>query len=72
MKEYTINKDEYQKILNRLGVFQEETKTKKGIQAVMITIFGVTRNGYSGCMQNSITINDVFDAKCRLLIKKPK
>ena len=64
LKEYTINKDEYQKILNRVGVFQEETKTNKGIQTVMITTFGVTRNSYSGCIQNSITINDIFDAKC--------
>ena len=64
LKEYTINKDEYQKILNRVGVFQEDTKTKKDIQTVMITTFGVTRNSYSGCIQNSITINDIFDAKC--------
>ena len=43
---------------------QEDTKTKKDIQTVMITTFGVTRNSYSGCIQNSITINDIFDAKC--------
>ena len=64
MKEYTINKDEYQEILNRVGVFQKDTKTKKVIQAVMITTFGVTRNSYSSCIQNSITIDYIFDAKC--------
>lgn len=64
LKEYTINKEEYTKILNRAGVFQEETETRKGIQIVMISTYGVTKNSYSNCIQNSITLNDIFDAKC--------
>ncbi len=64
LKEYTINKEEYTKILNRAGVFQEETETRKGIQIVMISTYGVIKNSYSNCIQNSITLNDIFDAKC--------
>ena len=63
LKEYTITKEEYTKIINRAGVFQEETKTKKGIQIIMITTFGVSKNSYLRCIQNSITIDDIFNAK---------
>lgn len=63
LKEYTITKEEYTKIINRAGVFQEETKTKKRIQIIMITTFGVSKNSYLSCIQNSITIDDIFNAK---------
>ena len=63
LKEYTITKEEYTKIINRAGVFQEETKAKKGIQIIMITTFGVSKNSYLRCIQNSITIDDIFNAK---------
>ncbi|MGN1267189.1 MAG: hypothetical protein ACI4UH_04555 [Dorea sp.] len=50
--------------MNRAGVFQEETKTRKGIQIVMITTFGVSKNSYSNCIQSSINLDDIFEAKC--------
>ncbi|MGN1189493.1 MAG: DUF234 domain-containing protein, partial [Candidatus Ornithospirochaeta sp.] len=64
LREYSISKEECSKIMNRAGVFQEESKTRKGIQIVMITTFGLSKNSYSNCIQNSINIDDIFNAKC--------
>lgn len=64
LKEFTIDKEENTKILRRMGVFQEETKTRKGIQTVLITTFGISKNSYSGCIQRVVTLDDIFDARC--------
>ena len=59
-KEFLIDK-EYEDILrNKREVFREQTKTRKTIQFVMITSFGVKQNKYSGMISNQVMLDDLF------------
>ena len=57
---YTIS-NSYDKILkNKLAVFAEETKTRKGIHLTMLTTYAVERNEYWGNIQSEVTMEDLF------------
>ncbi len=58
--DYSINKTEYQKLLNRAEVFRNETKCRKGIQTVVITTFGLGKNEYADIAQRVVTLDDLF------------
>ena len=59
-KEYEISKD-YDAILrNKRETFREHTLTKKTIQFVMITTYGVKPSKYSGSISKEITLDDMF------------
>lgn len=58
---YSLKKNEYFKIINRGNVFQEESASKKGIQYVIITTFGLTENLYSNLAQHTVNLNDIFN-----------
>ena len=58
--EYEIKKDEYEKIKNRLAVFQNETGCRKSIHITLITVNGLKNNKYSGIAQNVISGEDLF------------
>lgn len=58
--EYAIQQDEYDKINNRVTVFQNETKTKKGIFVTIITVNGIKDNSYSDIANSVITLNDLL------------
>ena len=64
---YSINLFEIDKkyntdLRNKIGVFKNETKTRKSVFLTMITTFGIKQNMHSlGLIQNSITMNDLFD-----------
>jgi uncharacterized protein len=64
---YSINPFEIDKkynadLRNKIGVFKDETKTRKSVFLTMITTFGIRQNMHSlGLIQNSITMNDLFD-----------
>ena len=45
--EFTISKDYAQKLREKIRIFQENTKTKKQIQLVFITTFGLKHNKHS-------------------------
>lgn len=58
---FTINKQYYLNLKNKISALQQETKTKKNIYLTMITAFGITDNLYSKeLVQNTITLNDLF------------
>lgn len=62
IKNYTIDKNYNQELRNKIGIFKEETETKKSVFLTMITTFGVTKNEYfSGIVQNSITMDALFE-----------
>ncbi|MGB1243229.1 MAG: hypothetical protein ACPG49_11950, partial [Chitinophagales bacterium] len=42
--EFTVTKEYAQKLRDKIRVFQESTKTKKQIQLVLITTFGLKHN----------------------------
>ncbi len=57
---YTIDKDEDQKLRHRRAVFVRESKTKKSVQTIMITTYGLTKGGYSDDISNQVTMDDLF------------
>lgn len=58
--DYSLNKTEYQKLLNRIEVFRNETKCKKGIQPIIITTFGLVKNEYADIAQRVVTLDELF------------
>ena len=38
----------------------EETKTRKAVQAILITTYGLKQNEYSDIVQSVVTMNDLF------------
>jgi len=58
--EYVIS-GEYETTLRRkIQVFREATKTRKALQLMMITTYGVRPNAHSGILQSQITMDDLF------------
>ena len=60
--DYTLNKAEYEKLLNRVNVFEEKTKERKGVRPILITTFGLKRNEYSDFFLNALTMDVLFEA----------
>ena len=58
--EYSLSKDEYERILNRVETFVRETKCKKGTQTIIITTKGMKSTGYSEISRRIITLDDLF------------
>ena len=58
--EYALSKAEYDRIMNRLETFVNETRCKKGTQTIIITTKGMKSNGYSEISRRTITLNDLF------------
>ena len=59
-KEFLIDKEYEDNLRNKREVFREQTKTRKTIQFVMITSFGVKQNKYSGMISNHVVLDDLF------------
>ncbi|MBK8635649.1 MAG: AAA family ATPase [Saprospiraceae bacterium] len=58
---YTINKENSEKIKSKITTFKDVTKTKKAIFFTMITTYGVNRNNYSDVLvQNEVTMDALF------------
>lgn len=58
--EYIIDKEYDEKLRNRVETFKKITKTKKAVQIVFVTTYGVVANQYSGIIQRQITLEDLF------------
>ncbi|MBQ4230559.1 MAG: ATP-binding protein, partial [Salinivirgaceae bacterium] len=59
-KSFSISADYAEELRNKIDVFQQETKCRKSIFLTMITTYGIATNKYSGMVQNSLTIDDLF------------
>ena len=59
--EYQITKDYDEKLRNKISVFRAVTKTKKALQLVMITTYGLTRVMYSNGIQCQVVLDDLFE-----------
>ncbi len=59
-EEYVLDKDEVDKIHNRMAFFQNESKTQKAIHITFICGNGFKQNKYSGTVQNVITGEELF------------
>ena len=58
---YIISNDDEDNLLNKIAVFQHETKTEKAIHLVIISIFGLVQNKHSGIVQKEVKLADLFD-----------
>ncbi|WP_436490114.1 AAA family ATPase [Chitinophaga sp. ARDCPP14] len=59
---FTIDKKYAEELRNKIGIFKEETKTRKAIFLTMITTFGLNKNNYSNSLvQNSLKMDVLFE-----------
>ncbi|NML41356.1 AAA family ATPase [Chitinophaga sp. G-6-1-13] len=59
---FTIDKKYAEQLRNKIGIFKEETKTRKAIFLTMITTFGLNKNSYSDSLvQNSLKMDVLFE-----------
>lgn len=58
--EFEISKEYEEKLLEKLRIFTEETKTSKSLLLTLITSFGLKQNKHSDIVQKQITMNDLF------------
>ena len=58
--EFAIDKDYEDKLRKKMQVFREATKSRKALQLVMITTYGVRQNSHSGIMQSQVKMDDLF------------
>jgi AAA+ ATPase superfamily predicted ATPase len=61
--EFAIDKDYEDKLKKNMRVFREATKSRKALQLVMITTYGVRQNAHSGIMQSQVRMDDLFVAQ---------
>jgi hypothetical protein len=60
--EFTITKDYTEKLRDKIRVFQESTQTKKQVQMVFITTFGLKHNKHSlGLISTDLKMDIFFD-----------
>ena len=59
--EYQITKDYDEKVRKKMSVFRTVTKTKKVLQLVMITTYGLTSGMYSERVQAQVVLDDLFE-----------
>lgn len=58
---YYISKDEYNKFINRMAAFKQETQYRGGIIPVYITSAGLARNNYSDNLGlKNLSVDDLF------------
>jgi hypothetical protein len=60
-KEFAIDKKYEENLQNKIGTFQEETKTRKAVHLVMLTTYGLAKNKYSGIAQKEVMLDDLFN-----------
>ncbi len=61
INDFTIDKKYADELRNKVGVFKEETKTRKAVFLTMITTFGLNKNSYSmSLIQKDLTMDVLF------------
>ena len=57
---YEMTKEEGEKIERRVSRFINETKTRKGVQTVLITTLGCEKNRNADVCQRFLTLDELF------------
>ena len=60
VRPYQIDKAYADTMQKRQWLFEQETKTRKSCQQVMITTYGLVKNSYAGIVQRELTMEDLF------------
>ena len=58
---FSLDKDEYLKIVNRVDAFRNLTQTRYGIIPTIITTFGLAPGMYASNIHVSIQLDDLFN-----------
>lgn len=58
---YEMSREEREKIERRVSRFVNETKTRKGVQTVLITTFGCEKSRNADIFQRYLTLDDLFE-----------
>ena len=61
VNEFEINKDYDMKLRNKIEAFRNATGTNKTLALTMITTYGVKNNKYSGIVNSSVVLDDLFE-----------
>lgn len=57
---YSLDKSEYEKLVNRIQTFSKETETRSGIYLTMITTEGLAEGKYANNIHSQIVLDDLF------------
>lgn len=60
VSEFVIDKDYEMRLRQKLDVFRAVTKSRKALQLIMITTYGIKRNAHSGIVQSQVVMDDLF------------
>ena len=58
---FVIDKDYDENLRNKISAFKEATGTRKAVQLVLVTTYGVKQNMYSSRVQGEVTMDDLFE-----------
>lgn len=58
--DFTVDGDYAEHLRNRATLFRKVTKTKKALQHVLVTTFGLHQNMHSGIFQYVVTLDNLF------------
>jgi len=58
--EFEMTAEEVANIRHRGALFSSATKSRKSIQNVLISSYGMRRSKYSGVIQREVTLDDLF------------
>jgi len=58
--QYTITKEYDRNLRNKVAAFVSETKTRKAVHTIFITVYGLARNEYAANVQFDITAEDLI------------
>ncbi len=57
---FAMDKNEYEKLMNRLTAFSGETKTKKAIHLTLVSVNGMKQHKYASVFQTVVSGDDLF------------
>ena len=58
--EYSVTKEDYLSLHNKMSAFSAETRTRKALRVTLVTTFGVRPNKYSAEFNSQVTLDDLF------------
>ena len=58
--DYPLSEKDEKDFARRKNSFRAVTKTKKPIQTILVTTYGVVRNKYAGIVNAVVTADDLF------------
>lgn len=61
LNEFIVDKKYDMDLRNKVDTFRRMTNTRKSIQIVMVSTYGIKQNKYSSFIQNEVLLNDLFN-----------